>query len=117
MIIPSTPATEIIPQLITVDTDMTELLEKLEKTQFEDDKSDTLVFKLQQVISARQILIGQIVADSQFEDRTYLQAQADRTLEFEHRAKKVLADREALLGGIRKGKRQTNLYKTIDSNR
>ncbi|MFT5788872.1 flagella biosynthesis chaperone for FliD, FliT [Shewanella sp. GutDb-MelDb] len=111
------PVTEIIHQLTAVDTAMTELLEKLEKMQFENDDTDILVFKLQEVISARQILIGQLVADSQFEDRTYLQAQADKTLEFEHRAKKVLADREALLRGLRKGKRQINVYKTIDSNR
>ncbi|MCL1050707.1 flagella biosynthesis chaperone for FliD, FliT [Shewanella abyssi] len=117
MITPTIPATEINPQLATVDTAMTELLEKLENIQFEDDISDTLVLKLQEVISARQILIGQIVADSQFEDRTYLQALVDKTLEFERRAEKVLADREALLRGMRKGKHQTNLYKTIDSNR
>ncbi|MCL1093753.1 flagella biosynthesis chaperone for FliD, FliT [Shewanella kaireitica] len=108
---------EVIEQLATVDSVMTDLLDKLEKIQFENDETDTLVSKLQDVISARQILIGQLVTDSQFEDRIYLQAQADKTTEFEHRAKKVLADREALLRGMRKGKRQTNLYKTIDSNR
>ena len=110
-------AREIIEQLVTVDGAMTELLNNLEKIQFEDDETDDLVLNLQEVISARQILIGQLVADSQFEDRSYLQMQADKTTEFEHRAKKVLADREALLRGMRKGKRQTNLYKTIDSNR
>ncbi len=108
---------DIVEQLATVDCAMTELLDNLEKIQFENDESDTLVSKLQDMISARQILIGQLVTDSQFEDRIYLQAQADKTTEFEHRAKKVLADREALLRGMRKGKRQTNLYKTIDSNR
>lgn len=114
---PFIPAIEVIEQLAAVDSAMTELLDSLEKIQFENDETDTLVSKLQDVISARQILIGQLVTDSQFEDRIYLQAQADKTTEFEHRAKKVLADREALLRGMRKGKRQTNLYKTIDSNR
>ncbi|ACJ28299.1 Conserved hypothetical protein [Shewanella piezotolerans WP3] len=114
---PLIPVIEVIEQLAAVDSAMTELLDNLEKIQFEDDESDTLVLKLQDVISARQILIGQLVTDSQFEDRIYLQQQADKTTEFEHRAKKVLADREALLRGMRKGKRQTNLYKTIDSNR
>lgn len=110
-------ANDILPQLEAVDSEMSAILASLEKIQFEDDESDTLVLKLQDVISARQILIGQLVTDSQFEDRIYLQQQADKTTEFEHRAKKVLADREALLRGMRKGKRQTNLYKTIDSNR
>lgn len=114
---PIIPTTDIVEQLATVETVMTDLLDSLEKIQFENDETDTLVSKLQDVISARQILIGQLVTDSQFEDRIYLQAQADKTTEFEHRAKKVLADREALLRGMRKGKRQTNLYKTIDSNR
>ncbi|WOT06244.1 flagella biosynthesis chaperone for FliD, FliT [Shewanella youngdeokensis] len=109
--------TDTLKQLAVVDNSMAELLDELEKTDFSDEASDMLVSKLQDVIRARQILIGRLVADPQFVDRNYLQAQANMTSEFEQRAKKVLAKREALLRGIRNSKRQINVYKSIDSNR
>lgn len=110
--------TQTLPiELSKIDSALSELLGNLENTLFEDDESDTLVSKLQESIGARQILIAQIVKDDQFQDRSYLQQLAEHTQSIESRARKVLADREALLGALRKGRRQTNLYKTIGSNR
>ncbi len=104
-------------ELTKLDDALSKILESLENTQFEDGESDTLVSKLQESIGSRQILIAQLVSDDQIQDRTYLQALAQSTKNFEIRARNVLADREALLGALRKGRRQTNLYKTIGSNR
>ncbi|ABV86682.1 hypothetical protein [Shewanella pealeana] len=104
-------------ELAKLDEALSQLLGRLENTLFEDDESDTLVSKLQDAIGARQILIAQLVNDDQIQDRSYLQQLAQSTKNFEVRARNVLADREALLGALRKGRRQTNLYKTIDSNR
>lgn len=104
-------------ELAKLDEALSQLLGRLENTLFENDESDTLVSKLQDAIGARQILIAQLVNDDQIQDRSYLQQLAQSTKNFEVRARNVLADREALLGALRKGRRQTNLYKTIDSNR
>ncbi|GIU09884.1 MULTISPECIES: flagella biosynthesis chaperone for FliD, FliT [unclassified Shewanella] len=113
---PLTTETRVI-ELAKLDDALSKILDSLENAQFEDGESDTLVSKLQDSIGSRQILIAQLVNDDQIQDRSYLQGLAQSTKNFEIRARNVLADREALLGALRKGRRQTNLYKTIDSNR
>lgn len=106
-----------VNELARLDEILSQLLDSIEATLFEDDESDALVSKLHVQIDARQILVSQVVNQAQFQDRAYIQELAESTKQFELRARKVLADREALIGAIRKGRRQTNLYKTIDSNR
>ncbi|MGS0682924.1 flagella biosynthesis chaperone for FliD, FliT [Shewanella sp. 125m-7] len=104
-------------ELAKLDDALSQLLDSLENTLFEDDQSDSLVSKLQDTIGSRQTLITQLVSDEQQLDRSYIQKLAESSQEFGLRARNVLADREALLGVLRKGRRQTNLYKTIGSNR
>ncbi|MDB2386222.1 hypothetical protein N9W21_02615 [Shewanella sp.] len=108
---------DIKASLDNVNIAIDQLLEHAADLLFEDEKSDTLVFKLHEAISARQHFIDQLVGDSQFEDKQYLQQQVSLTEKFAQQATIIRVDREALLRGMRKGQQQTNLYKTINAKR
>lgn len=93
------------------------VLTRLEEIPAEDESTDDLVSKLQDMIGQRQLLLESFLASAEANDREALELQLTLTYQFEVQAKKIMAHRQSLLHSGSRSKRQINVYRTIDSNR
>ncbi|MCL1044818.1 hypothetical protein L2737_05690 [Shewanella electrodiphila] len=92
-------------------------LNELENLPSEDEKSDELVLKLQELIQERQILLDDFKDDNVEVVRTVLNEQLLITQSFEKRASKVLLHIQSLLNLRKKNQRQISIYQSVDSNK
>ncbi|WP_144209966.1 hypothetical protein [Shewanella donghaensis] len=92
-------------------------LNELENLPSEDEKSDELVLKLQELVQKRQILLDDFKDDNIEVVRTVLNEQLLITQAFEKRASKVLSHIQSLLNLRKKNQRQINLYQSVDANK
>ncbi|NRB25138.1 flagella biosynthesis chaperone for FliD, FliT [Shewanella sp.] len=81
------------------------------------EQGDELVSDLQNLLGRRQKMLEHLVADSDFDNRAYLEQQLMLTQKYKVQARKVMRLRQSLLQNSKQGQRQINAYKMINSNR
>ncbi|QBF81751.1 hypothetical protein EXU30_02860 [Shewanella maritima] len=92
------------------------LLDAIDTTPAEEEKSDLLVQTLLHLIGERQTFV-QAIIESEDVTQQEVQAQLQLTQEFAAKANKALIHRRDLLTTRQSNKRKINVYKDIDLNR
>lgn len=83
----------------------------------DNENADTLVSKLLELTSQRQLLLEDLVADEQFINRDYLQLQLSLAQAYKEKADDFRKVRQTLLQVGNSSQRHINVYKSIDANR
>lgn len=96
---------------------LTDVLARLDEMPAEDDDVEQLVSNLHHLVSQRQILLDELIADDTVTDRVYLELQWQLTQTYLNEIKKAMLHRRDLLVLGQKNRRQINVYKNIDSDR
>lgn len=103
--------------LDSINLKLTDVLVRLDEMPAEDDDVEQLVSNLQHLVSQRQILLDELIADDTVTDRAYLELQWQLTQTYLNEIKKAMLHRRDLLVLGQKNRRQINVYKNIDSDR
>ncbi|MDF0532969.1 hypothetical protein PY479_01600 [Shewanella sp. A32] len=102
-------------QLDELNKELGILMDEILSLPVDDENTEVLVSNLQDVVSRRQNLLSMYL--SEIKDKQLLKRQLLLSKKFEEKAKKILQQRQDLLSVMQKGKRQLNVYKSVDANR
>lgn len=97
--------------------DIAVLLANLKQIPAEHESTDKLVLTLLELVSKRQLILGDLLRNDATLSAEFLRQQFDLTQQFGSLANEIMTERQVLLVVGNKNKRQINVYKTIDSNR
>ncbi|QUN06849.1 flagella biosynthesis chaperone for FliD, FliT [Shewanella yunxiaonensis] len=102
-------------QLDELNKELGILMDEILSLPVDDEKTEILVSNLQGMVSRRQNLLSMYL--NEIKDKQLLNEQLLLSKKFEDTAKKIQQERQDLLSVLKKGKRQLNVYKSVDSNR
>ncbi|MBV7314786.1 flagella biosynthesis chaperone for FliD, FliT [Shewanella sp. NIFS-20-20] len=86
------------------------ILQTLRNIPAEEQNTDDLVSKLQELIERRQKILNVLLADETLVEASFWQAQLQLTQEFSQEALLVRGQRQSLLHAGSQRKRQINMY-------
>ncbi|KFZ36906.1 hypothetical protein HR45_13985 [Shewanella mangrovi] len=107
--------TTVVTELEQKNADIDALLDVLVTLPFEDEQSDILVSKLQELINDRQKMLSQFIAVEKNAESLKEQLEVTRRLEL--KASEIRQHRRDLMLTKSRKSRQLNVYKSVDSNR